>query len=907
MDLPILDFIQTRLSEADATLEVRKGTAFYDTYIKPQQFMLQPYSDEMDELIISQSIRKILQQSDPDAFDTELVDGLVSNIYIYRDQGGFAATTIRVFYSAPADKEFPAQGAEFIGNGLSYFNTQDIVISAAEMALNISGNLYYFDAPIAAQTQGSNYNTDVDTITTFVNDPDAVSVTNLSPAIDGLTAETNTQLLNRGADSIGVRDLETIKGINGILRSKFPFIQEIQSIGMGDPEMMRDIIYNAHVGGNTDIYIKTPSVTTKTQNFVGLQFDATRQLARTVYRVLKAKGTDTPTTGFNDPTANLKTPFIAANSVSVTEAVVPTQAIIRSGVIPPSGIDLSANEYLKIQVDAFTAVNIKVSGVVPATTQRSEIINSINFVLGLQCAFTSGTDKIEFRSPSFGSGSLLSFQTPDLPRTDATNLLFGAASPFFVSGTGPVIYVEGAANDYVVDYTNGKIKRTITSNIKSGDVIISPTPTGVNSIAVGGCTTTNLSSAIGISSTAGLEKGMRVIGTGVPIDTFIKVINSPTTFTTTQNSIATGTATLSFVKDFIYDTTFSSPAPFQNPPPNQLRVGDLVYITSIDPNTGIIASVNAPAIFPVSEILSNSKIRLQDFSPRIVATGITYYVVSNQTVVIRYKYAPVSVDIGPLVILSDGVSRGVRPNRDNYTIKDVPFLAISSIEEIDSDTGEPLGVLLQFAVGYGAGGYGVGGFGGSPSGDYRFIVNRPTERFSCFEDSVIIFDPSWSERSIQVAYYAVPEILPIHTLSRDDTERVTGADVLPKHFVPGFVDVTIQVKRDPTNSTTPDNAGLSVLAANLINSVPTFTQGAASKGLEASALIAMLEGQGVEYVQVPFDMTMTVMNTDGSSRIITSNNVLIHPDVTLPRQTDNYVTPRIVHLIARNVVVEDAT
>lgn len=29
---------------------------------------------------------------------------------------------------------------------------------------------------------------------------------------------------------------------------------------MGDPEMQRDVLYNAHVGGKTDIYLKTPAL-----------------------------------------------------------------------------------------------------------------------------------------------------------------------------------------------------------------------------------------------------------------------------------------------------------------------------------------------------------------------------------------------------------------------------------------------------------------------------------------------------------------------------------------------------------------------------------------------------------------------------------------------------------------------
>ena len=126
------------------------------------------------------------------------------------------------------------------------------------MALQNDGSLYFADIPIQAEQAGAAYYVPAGSITAFLNDPNAVSVTNLAATSQATDPETNTQLLTRTGNSIGVRDLETVKGINAILNQLFPFLREITSIGMGDPEMQRDIVYNVHVGANTDVYLKRP-------------------------------------------------------------------------------------------------------------------------------------------------------------------------------------------------------------------------------------------------------------------------------------------------------------------------------------------------------------------------------------------------------------------------------------------------------------------------------------------------------------------------------------------------------------------------------------------------------------------------------------------------------------------------
>ena len=344
-DLSSIAFIQERLAEADSTLVTRTGTAFYDLFVKPQQFMLQPLITAMETVLTAQSVNQILSLSNPNQFSPSLVDNLVSNVFVTRNQGELATTTVRVLYTTPIDREYAALTAEFDSDNLSFFNTADITITAAQMALQVQGNFYYLDFLVQAQVAGAAYNLDVIQGVTFVNDTAAVNSYFLSPAEGGLTPETNTQVLSRAANSIGVRDLETVKGINAIIQQNFPYVTEIQAIGMGDPEMQRDIIYNAHVGGNTDIYLKTPAFQTKTANFIGIEYDFTRNLPASTQKQITA-------TLFSDPAASIGTPNIVSETVVVTDNVVPTSAQFITTHIPPiTGIDLHSGQWIKLQVD----------------------------------------------------------------------------------------------------------------------------------------------------------------------------------------------------------------------------------------------------------------------------------------------------------------------------------------------------------------------------------------------------------------------------------------------------------------------------------------------------------------------------------------------------------------------------
>lgn len=829
MELPVVDFIRSRIAEADPDFETRPGTAYHEMFIKPQMLMLQPLNNTMDQVLVSQSIRRILAQPDPDSYSESDVDDLVANLYVTRDVGAFSECVVRVYYDSAREKQFPAFSAEFTSSGVSFFNKEDILITASAMALQTEGTLYYMDVPVRSQTEGGD-TLPVGAISGFVNDTEAVRVSNITPATGGLPRETNTQLLQRAQNSIGVRDLETVKGINAILREKFPFVQKIAAIGFGDVEMQRDVAYNTHIGGRTDVYIKTPGLTEASKDIVGLDYDMTREIPRQIHIQMARSSSDAQLP------AETGTSQIVVGSVKVREDIIETAASMLSNPVPPGvGINLVGKEYIKLQLDSQPERLIKISGATPSQTQRFEIINSINAAIGFKIATPTTANRIKLQSFTIGEGSMLTFKATAPFNQGATDVFGITSFPTSFLGVKAEKYYE--LQDYEVDYVNGKIYQM-------------PYPPRTLPTILSGQEIVNISGEIAFSA-----------------------------------------------GNYYLDDTVSSRFLDPNPPCSKVRPGDEVTITAIAGMTTGTVIGDLPQTFYVKDFIDPTRISLHDFNPTGVAVNVDFKIVSNQVVVVDYKYHPVSIDIGGQVLLSDGFLRGVRPGRGAFTIPDTPFIDIVSIVEIDPESGEVLSEPLAPPKGFGYGGFGLGGYGLGASGDYDFQILAPRDRYSVFDNAVIIFNDLAISKSYRVTYRWVPELVAVHDLSRKDSERVTGADVLPKHFVPAFVDITIGVRRDITNLTTPSNDGLATIIKDFVNTK------SGENGIQASDIAKILEDLGVDSVQTPFMMTATVLNTDGTTNILESEDILTFPEVSLDKDTDQFATKKIVHFLPGNIQV----
>lgn len=462
--LPVSNFLTARLLEYDPNYELRSGTGFESLFFKPMQFIVQPMRDEAASVFTSQSLLRILLTDSPDDYNENDVDDIVGNVYVLRRQGNNSSGVARAYYNSPVTREYPTNSAVFTGsNGLTYSNPSPFVIDQAQMELQLEQGMYYMDIPIQSDTTGLNTELAIGEIVSLANDTEVAYVTNLSPVSGGLDREKNTALIDRAQQSIGVRDLVTGKGFKAILFENFlNNLLEAQPVGFGDSEMMRDIVFNTHIGGRVDGWVKTSSITIGSKDFVGVLTDTTRQTFASKNITLSGIGfqsvgnTNIDRSNNKIPTVKEIKPAYAAQFISTVNMSTP--------------VNLSVNQHVKIGIDGVEKT-IRVAGAVPGATTRNEILNLINSAFGYNIAFISG-NFIKIRSITQGLNSSVVITNPDYGNS-AIMLVFGLSTitaPHTFVGDGPVTFVEGT--HYEINDGEGNIRRII------GPVILGTQTTG---------------------------------------------------------------------------------------------------------------------------------------------------------------------------------------------------------------------------------------------------------------------------------------------------------------------------------------------------------------------------------------------------------------------------------------------
>jgi hypothetical protein len=266
----IIDTI--RLEDPD--IDLREGTAFRDLLVKALTVVLQPFGDEIQEIQLEQSILNA------DLISEDAMDALVANLFVSRRQGSKATGTVKLFFS-DAQPANVAAGTVFRSSaGLEFQTLQDFSITREGMLNNADGSLFFMEVVVFSREAGSEENVEAGDIVEIVGGPSGVvSVSNDLPFSRGVERESNVDLAERTRLAISVRDLNTEPSIRFIILENFNTVQDVQPVGFGDPEMIRDVltgtglslgdlelgsVNQVNIGGKTDIYIKTFSLLSRT-------------------------------------------------------------------------------------------------------------------------------------------------------------------------------------------------------------------------------------------------------------------------------------------------------------------------------------------------------------------------------------------------------------------------------------------------------------------------------------------------------------------------------------------------------------------------------------------------------------------------------------------------------------------
>jgi len=845
--LPVSEFLTARLREYDPGFELRSGTAFEQLFFKPLEFILQPILNDAARLEVAQSFLRILQQESPDSFDEEAVDALASNIFVTRAGGSRASGVARVYYGQATAREWPTGGAIFTGsNGKTYSNPSPFAITAGEMSAQIEDGNYYYDIPVLATDYGSGSNLAKGGLVSLASDSDVVYVTNKADISGGTKKETNTELIARAKNSIAVRDLVTRKGLNATLFENFsPTLKEVEAVGHGDPEMVRDVLFNAHVGGKVDVYYKGSTVKTGTKNFTALLPDYTRRAKASTVIYMDGTGPhqlpkrDLDRSGGDSPVVEQLKPKSQARSLG------------NRNLYP--AVNLLSTPKIRLGIDGFIR-DVHVAGMNPAATTPNEIVSRINGAFSANIATMRGP-YLELRSPSYGLQSAITLSSPEEGESfSAVYKLLGLSTSEVHSftGDGPISFREGV--DYTISDEDGVITRLV------GSTVVPLRATG--SVNSSGQFTETGGAFSGVSS----GDILTLVSDGSEYRV-VEVVNSNTL---TLDTLFTANATRAAA---------SLPAALLLP---YLRTGEFVLVG------GDLYRYDGATftLFPRSGV-----------SYTIRRGGIK----DNEPVQVQFVYNPLSIDVGSKVLLPDG-TRGIRPGREGQTITEAAFLRVTQIELIDPLTEEPTGDVLKTGGGFGVGGFGVGGFGVGATSDYRFVVNAPTERFSVFEDSLIEFDQGLVGLSFSVTYEFADDAQSLHEFCRSDSQRVLDGDILVKHFLPAYVSGTIQYSVSTSDASVPTNEALTEKVKEFITS-----QKAGSE-LRFSDIYQLLARATDPYDRYgtfirPFKLSAVIHNSDGSLTSFSGTEKLTVPTIAASLRTQP-LTPRIAHWIADEIVLE---
>lgn len=240
---------------------------------------------EIDHTLTSRNI------SDPDAISEADMDRNLENVMAKRDAGQKSRLFVNVHFAERRDRVFGQGTRASTADKLLVFVTEsDLSFLESDYIVEPSDNTFFLRVPMIAEKAGPEYDVDVGEVNNLIdNRLGAVYIRNASLARGGLPAQTNSEFLRSASRDISTRlPINTDGTLRTIQKLFGTRVLDVLVIGNGDPEMLRDELYDnggviglgptgtptgVHVGGRADVYHWYPQV-----NYVEVTIDLTIDL-----------------------------------------------------------------------------------------------------------------------------------------------------------------------------------------------------------------------------------------------------------------------------------------------------------------------------------------------------------------------------------------------------------------------------------------------------------------------------------------------------------------------------------------------------------------------------------------------------------------------------------------------------
>ncbi len=212
----------------------------------------------------------------------DAVTGIMSNFFVKPKNGtksrgfaiGHATQQVDIFISTSSQFTY-SPGLVFVVD-----DSDTLFISSTELIpiIDSDGSVldYEFKIPLVAVATGESYNVAPGLFSAFDRfNPYVTHIENTTTFSGGKGPETVDEILDRAPTAVSVRNLINDRSIEATLEDNFDGIEAVLVVGMGEPEMQRDVVptiapnLKFHVGGAVDIYLRTALVETSFTGAVG--------------------------------------------------------------------------------------------------------------------------------------------------------------------------------------------------------------------------------------------------------------------------------------------------------------------------------------------------------------------------------------------------------------------------------------------------------------------------------------------------------------------------------------------------------------------------------------------------------------------------------------------------------------
>lgn len=245
LDLQFREFARAVVRTQHPTVDIEQDGEVDDLVLKPEESVLAPIVRELSNIRQRQTIRDLRMHT------VESVSDIAANFGIIPAEGGYAQGSVRLYYNAPVSERVSPETYLETTNGLRFYASGLQSITNSQMTLNHLGDLYYFDIRVVAEKPGAVYNVEPGAISRAPTLSRVVRVANQSRLKGGLQQDTVETIAGKIENYPCTQSVGTRRGTAATCLANLPRIRVLETVGMGDIDMQRDVIKGGDIDGTS--------------------------------------------------------------------------------------------------------------------------------------------------------------------------------------------------------------------------------------------------------------------------------------------------------------------------------------------------------------------------------------------------------------------------------------------------------------------------------------------------------------------------------------------------------------------------------------------------------------------------------------------------------------------------------